>query len=87
MKKTPIIRIDGRKDGDDKYKAHAFLGLTNLGGISIEVSDDGDAIRYQWYDNKPSKWQEIKYTKSGKPYFTVNKTKYYLDEFMRINVW
>jgi len=87
MKKIPIIRVDGSKSGDDDYTPQATMPLSNLGGVSIQVSDDGDEVRYQWYDNKPSKWQEIKYTKSGRAYFRINKTKYYIDEFMRTNLW
>ena len=86
MKKTPIIRVDGSKSTDE-YEAQAYLTLSNIGGVTIQISDDGDGVRYQWYDNKPSRWQEIKHTSSGRAFFRINKTKYYLDEFMRLNLW
>jgi len=69
-----------------EYKAEAYLTLSNIGSVTIQLTTDGDGIRYQWYNNKPSKWQQIKYTNSGRLFFRINNTKYYLDEFMRINI-
>lgn len=46
MKKTPIIRIDGSRSADE-YEPQAYLTLSNTGGITIQVSDDGDGVRYQ----------------------------------------
>ena len=70
------------KDIDD-YKAGGYLTLSNYGGITVQISEDGDSARYQWYNEKPSRWQEIKYTSGGRAFFTAYKTKYYLDELMR----
>ena len=70
---------------EKKFVAHAVLCLTNHGGITIQVNDNNDMVRYQWFDNKPSKrWQTIKYNKHGLPYIRVRNVRYYLDQFMRV---
>lgn len=67
------------------FKPHAVLGLTNSGGITIQIDYSNDMVRYQWYNNKPSKrWQAIKYNKIGLPYIRVKNTRYYLNQFMKI---
>lgn len=49
------------------------------------IDERGEAVRWQWYDNEPTKrWQAIKYTKSGDPYITIKGRRYRLDEFMRV---
>jgi len=78
--------VNKNKETLREYKPQAVLTLSNLGGVSIQVSDDGDGVRYQWYDNKPSRWQPIKYTSGGRPYFVAYKRKFYIDEFMRTNI-
>jgi hypothetical protein len=71
-----------------EYKPQASLTLSNWGGITIQISDDGEGVRYQWYDEKPSKkWLPIKYTSSGRAYFNALKRRFYIDEFMRMNLW
>ena len=79
--KDNVYKID-KIVGD--YKPQAYLTLSNHGGVTIQISDDGDGVRYQWYEEEPSDWQEIKYASSGRTYFTISKTKYYLDEFMKM---
>ena len=62
----------------------AGLCLSNFGGISIELNNTCESVRYQWYDNKPSKKAcEIKYTNSGRAYFRCKFGTFYLDQFMR----
>ena len=67
------------------FKPQAVLALTNSGGIAIQINDNNDMVRYQWFDNKPSsRWQFIKYNKHGLPYIRVKNVRYYLDQFMRV---
>ena len=66
---------------NDEYKPTGYLTLSNGGGVTVQVNDCGDGIRYQWYDEKPSRWQEIKFNTKG-AYFTISGRKYYLNEFM-----
>lgn len=70
---------------EKNFIPQAALCLTNYGGIAIQVNDNNDMVRYQWFDNKPSKkWQAIKYNKHGLPYIRVKNTRYYLNQFERI---
>ena len=67
------------------FKPQAVLCIFNHGGIAIQVNDKNDSVRYQWFDNKPSKkWQIIKYNKHGLPFIRVKNVRYYLDQFMRV---
>lgn len=69
----------------DAFKPMAYKTLTNSFGIEIEVSNCGSMVRYRIGENGTvSEWKEIHFTKSGRPYFNCNKTRYYLDEFMKI---
>ena len=66
----------------------AGLCLSNWGGIEVEINSYGDGIRYRFNFGEPekekvSRWQEIKYSASGRPYFVCHRRRYYLDEFMR----
>jgi hypothetical protein len=67
------------------FKPQACMTLSNLGGISIEINNTGEAVRYQWYDKKPSRWCEIKYNIKGEPFFRIRNTRYYLNKFMRFH--
>lgn len=67
------------------FKPQAVLCICNHGGITIQVNDKNDCIRYQWFNNKPSKrWQTIKYNKHGLPYIRVRNVRYYLDQFIKV---
>ena len=72
------------KKNIDEYKAEGYLTLSNYGGITVQISADGDGAKYQWCNEKPSRWQKIKYTLNGRAFFIAYKTKYYLDEFMKV---
>ena len=49
------------------------------------INNFGDGIIYSRYGKIAKRWQEIKYNRSGEPFFTIYGRKYYLSEFMRIN--
>lgn len=67
------------------FEVHAVLCLSNYGGIGLMINESCEAVRWQWYDNKPTKrWQAIKYTRSGDPYVTIKGRRFRLDEFMRV---
>ena len=66
------------------FKPMAYKTISNSFGIEIEVSNCGSMVRYRIGENGAvSDWKEIHFTKSGRPYFNRNKTRYYLDEFMK----
>ena len=68
----------------ENFKEQAFLTMSNLGGISIMLNESGDAVRYQWYDKKPSRWCKIYYTQTGAPFFILKNTRYHLDRFIKV---
>lgn len=67
-----------------EFKTHAVLCLSNWGGVAIEVSDTGEAVRYKWYEDKPSRWCKVYYNRKSEPYFKIAGRRYYLSEFMRV---
>lgn len=68
----------------EKFQAQAVLCLSNHGGIAIELSSNGEAIRYQWYDKKPSRWCRIRFNQKGEHYFIAHGRRFYLSEFQII---
>ena len=68
----------------------------SLGGIQIQVSEDGSAVRarYSFYsaldnqthESESTDWIEIEYedTEEAKPYFVFAGGKQYLDDYPRI---
>lgn len=70
----------------DVFKPQAYLCLTNGGGIFIELNDTGKAVRYQWYNQKPSRWVKLYYNCNGDAYFKINGKRYHLNEFLCINL-
>jgi hypothetical protein len=72
----------------DEFKPQAYKPLSNLGGMQIELNEACDAVRYQWYDLKPSmRWIRIRYNREGEPCFIARGTLWYLSEFMRFNAF
>jgi hypothetical protein len=68
----------------DEFNPHAYMSLSNFGGVSIELNDSGKSVRYQWYDEKPSRPCRLYYTNKGDAYFRIYGRRYYLRDFMRI---
>ena len=66
-----------------EFKAHASYAICNNGGIEVMLSQSNDEVIYRIFGKVAQRWQEIKYTNEGRPYFVAHKTVYYLDEFMR----
>jgi hypothetical protein len=70
----------------DEFKPQGGYPLSYNGGIQIEVNDEGDAVRYQWYDFKPSmRWIKIQYNMKGDPFFVARGQRWYLYNFLRYN--
>lgn len=65
------------------FKPVAGCCLSNYGGVEIMLNENNDAVLYSWYGKICQRWQEIKYNKSGDPYFTIYGRRYYLNNFMR----
>ena len=79
----------------NNFKAHGIFELNIFHAILIEISNDGQGARYcdSRYTtaltiNTYGRWQEIKYTKSGRAYIrqrTHGRDKrLYLENFMRV---
>lgn len=68
----------------DGFIATGYYTICNTFGIEIQINNSGDGIRYRKDKaNKPSRWQEIKYTKSGRSYFRMHNRRIYLDEYLK----
>ena len=70
----------------NEFKAHASYTICNGGGIEVMLSQSNDEVIYRLFGKIAQRWQELKYTNEGRPYFVAHKTVYYLDEFMRQKV-
>lgn len=70
----------------ENFNPQAYLCLTNGGGISIELNNTGEAVKYQCYDKQPSCWCKIYYTSNGDAYFKINGRRYHLYKFLRISI-
>lgn len=80
---------------EDKFISHAYLNQSNFGGIEIQLSDSGDAVRtrdLQQSKVEVSEWMEIEYKTNPEdiegdliPYFKdpYSNGTYALGEFMR----
>ena len=67
-----------------EFRPDGYYTICNNGGIEIMLSQSNDGVIYRLFGKVAQRWQEIKYTNEGRPYFVARKTKYYLDEFMRL---
>lgn len=68
----------------EEFKPQAYMVLSTMGGIQIMLDETGDRVRYQWYNEKPTRWCKIYYDNKGH-YFYVNRHKYYLDQFLKFS--
>lgn len=68
----------------NKFKADGYCNICNCGGIEVMFSQSNDGVIYRLFGKVAQRWQEIKYTNEGRPYFVARKKVYYLDEFMKI---
>ena len=69
---------------DKKFKPQGYLALSNSGGIEIEISDTGEAVRFRMYNGNVSQWQEIKFDLNGEMYFHAYSNRYYLNQFAKL---
>ena len=66
-----------------EFKAHGYYTISNLGGIEVMFSQSNDGVIYRLFGKVAQRWQEVKYTNEGRPYFVAHKKVYYLDDFMK----
>ena len=66
-----------------EFKTDGYYTICNCGGIEVMFNQSNDGVIYRRFGKVAQRWQEIKYTNEGRPYFVSRKTKYYLDEFMK----
>jgi hypothetical protein len=68
------------------------MSISNTMGMSIRISDSGEEVQYRWSDSGEwSEFQEIfeEYPEDSEdegyePYFIIDDTKYYINDFMRV---
>ena len=82
-----------------EFTPHAFITLSNCGGIEIMLHRSGDGVYYRFnygqdnLENEHIYEAEIEYTEDGEGFINhqhlgerqPNGTRYYLNEAMRIN--
>ena len=77
-----------------KFESHGYLYRGTAETLEIQISQSGDAARYQStirYSSRGTevihgRWQEIRYSKrNNNPYITMFGKKLYLDKFVRNN--
>lgn len=77
----------------DKFITHGVMPVTNWYVYELQISEDGSMARWRFSSSDTVKaqgrWQEIRYTKAGKPFIYRNtpdhgKITLYLDDFMRV---
>ena len=75
-----------------KFESHGYLYRGPAEVLEIQVSQSGDAARYQstirWSSGGTEiihgRWQEIRYSKrNGRPYIIMFGERLYLSDFMR----
>lgn len=64
----------------------ATMGLTNTLTLSIDFNTSGDAVRYRFSGDRPSRWCMIRYNLHGDPFFIARGRRYYLRDFMRVRI-
>ena len=74
------------------FVRNGYLINSLIEQLEIQISDSGDAARYQstihWSSRGieviHGRWQEIRYSrKEGRPFITMNGRKLYIDKFIR----
>lgn len=74
------------------FEAHGYLYKGLAETLEIQISQSGDAARYQSIINWSSRgkevihgrWQEIRYSKrNARPFITMFGKRLYLDKFIR----
>lgn len=69
----------------DEFRVNGALCLCNWGGMGIQLSNDGEAVRYQWFNNPPCmRWIRVRWTMRGRAYFNARGRRWHLAEFMRV---
>lgn len=75
-----------------KFESHGYLINGTAEKLEIQISQSGDAARYQstiWWSSRGTEvirgcWQEIRYSKrNNSPYITMYGKRLYLTNFMR----
>ena len=62
-----------------------YRTVSNMGGIEIMINNFGDGIIYKYFGKMAKRWQQVKFTATGRAYFTINGKREYLENYMRIN--
>ena len=58
--------------------------VCNWGGIEIMLNNAGDSVIYRYFGKLAKRWQEVKYTTTGRAFFTINGRRQYMEDYLRI---
>ena len=67
-----------------EIKPQAYCTLSNHGGMQIEISENLEAVRYKYYDNKVSRRVKLQFKANGDIFFRAMNRVWYLRDFMRL---
>lgn len=76
-----------------KFESHGYLINGIAEKLEIQISQSGEAARYQFTIQRPSRgtevihgrWQEIRYSKrNNRPYITMYGKRIYLHKFLKV---
>lgn len=77
---------------EKEFTPTGYYTVSNSQSVEVQIADSGDAVRYRDVDVlnetqcKPSKWQEVKFSKRGRAYFFAHSHRVYLDCVSNINL-
>ena len=77
---TPILTSEGQP-----FKTDGYLTICNSVGIEIMLNRSQDGVYYLFTGDTEPEESEIQYDQEGEPYFLINTTAYYLNQFIKIN--
>lgn len=66
------------------FTPHAYYAATDCPGISIQIDDERQKIRYRINNEKASRWVNLYFNKNG-AFFNIGSKRYHLNNFMRIH--
>ena len=64
------------------FTRHGFHCLSNHGGMEIQLSTCGESARLKYYGKK-SRWQQIKFSRSGIPFVTYYNRRFLISAFIK----
>jgi hypothetical protein len=69
----------------NEFKPVAGYTISNFGGVAIQLDDYNERVRYQFYEDKPSRWVKLYQNFDGSFYFRARGRRWNLNNFILFN--